>query len=233
MAENLKGINLRAVFLAILASGILIFCGGKELTRQKARKILIKSGKMPQPVYESVGIGKVRFPKKHGKSDLIFYDCLQNLGYIRILKKYSEKERIAEFIVLEVELTEKGRREGRRDKWLNSLNEISLAVTESIYGEESLKKEKEYWKFKVCDKVVSEVTGIVFPIDIFTGEKAAKVEYKWKFGNFTELYRCYAKGLKKIGKKVPWPKNESYDGVAYLVLYDDGWRVKANSPSFW
>lgn len=210
------------VFLLVILTFLLSFCGGTELSRAKAKRLLEKQGYMPAPVYIHTQLGKATFKyenndaEKMAEADLILYKGLERLGYLKLLKTYWEKKHSFgdRYFIIEAQLTEKGRQEGRRNEKLFVLEKIIKA---------------EIWDFKICDRVIEEIIGITNPSPDYAGRIVAYVRYRWKYSNFTPVYGIYKESLRVIGQTPEYDKDKSYIGEATFILYDDGWRVESNN----
>ena len=77
-------------------------------------------------------------------------------------------------------------------------------------------------RFKVCEQVFLEVTGMK------KDKTSAQIEYTWKYDNFTEVSKVNESSYKSQN----WfPDYIRFKGpqkgrTVYFSLYDDGWRIE-------
>ncbi len=242
--------------LVVSFVGLIISCGGNSLSRRYAKKLLYSSGKMPEPVSYTLKIGKIeessiiplekdsvlyhREKRHYGKRwDAMhkMYIALEKLGLVKILN-WSEKEipetsdgsyvrlKLNAFVLMTPRAMKRWNIENKSreiDRFVDSLYRNMVGGAEK--GSED---DYRYVELIVCEKVVDEILGITAPSTALDGRIFVTVEYSWRYGNFRDEFDAVRIYEKALNNDIEELKRRKYRGVAYLVLYDDGWRVSEN-----
>jgi hypothetical protein len=187
--------------ITVLASIILISGCSKDLSRDKAREIIINHFKYPIPVTKELDIGtKIMANQMSPK----WLESLKHDGLI----DYIYHQPFGLNHVVSVSLTDKGKKYVIADRgtrgWPNA--------------------GQKFVNVKFAEKQFVEITGIRTSGD----KKEAVVEYTWKYANLSP----FSKGWKDeslfgaLAGSAGYDEKKTYKEEVYLVLYDDGWRIR-------
>jgi len=242
--------------LVVSFMGLIVSCGGNSLSRRYAKKLLYSSGKMPEPVYYTLKIGKIEdssvIPVERGsslyhreksqyggrwKAMHAMYSKLENLGLVKVVKwreleipESSDGSWVRLKLDALVLMTPRAIKRWKVDEKNKELDKFSLSLYSAIVGDESSVSvdNYKYVELPVCEKEVEEILGITAPYTSLDGKIFVTVEYSWKYGNFRDEFEAIKVYEKLLNNNIERLKRNKYKGVAYFVLYDDGWRVAEN-----
>jgi hypothetical protein len=208
---------------AVKAAAIRVVDDPKELTRERAKK-LIREAMFPRKITRPLRIGK-KGAWLEQKVDDVYqaeyegqYQMMADAGLLTITREEVARQydRVARF---DVQLTPKGK------EWVGQSNSISDQLDLRNFG-------FEIAHVIVCDARIQEVTGIKFD----AAKTKAIVEYDWFEDNV--VWDEKDGGPRSGGDALPFAgffrqpdcvgQRTTRKGEAALQLYDDGWRVVRN-----
>ena len=198
---NINKFSIKSLFiLSILL--FIISCDSNELTREKAKEIIVMDKNYPKSATYNFSHGTIRMDKQ----EMDGYKTLINAGLINIKILETEKWNMgyAKFLVL-VSLTEQA----------NDYVEGSTTQRSTNY------KSKAYYVYKtpvkIFDQLFNEITGI----RVNDESNSAQVEYTEERTNYTPFHDFLRA---RYGPQV-YKKPTLIERDADLALYDDGWRM--------
>jgi hypothetical protein len=187
--------------ITALASIVLISGCSKDLSRDKAREIIINHFKYPIPVTKQLGIGsKIQAIQ-------MSHEWLESLKHEGLIEYTPHNHPQALSRVVSVSLTDKGKK----------------YVVGDVGIREWPNTGQKYVNVKLAEKHFIEITGINTSGD----KKEAFVEYTWKYTNLSP----FSKGWKDdslfgaFAGSVGYDEKKNHEEKVHLVLYDDGWRI--------
>lgn len=199
-----KDVSSRKFFyflVTALTSIILISGCSKDLSRNKAREIIINHFKYPIPVTKELDIGSKIMANQMSPKWL---ESLKHDGLI----DYTYHRAFGLNHVVSIFLTDKGKEYVVGDRgtrgWPNA--------------------GQKYVKVKFAEKQFVEITGVRTSGD----KKEAVVEYTWKYGNLSPFSKGW-KDESLFGALAgggSHDENKTYKDQVYMAFYDDGWRIR-------
>lgn len=242
--------------LVVSFMGLIVSCGGNLLSRRYAKKLLYSSGEMPEVVYYTLKVGKIEdssvIPVKKGsslyrrekaqyksrwKAMHAMYSRLEKLGLVKIISwKESEipESSPSSWVRLKLDalvlMTSKAMKRWKVNDKNKEQERFSLSVYKVMVGNEAIVSvdDYKYVELPLCEKVVDEILGITAPSTSLDGKIFVTVEYSWRYGNFRDEFDAIKVYGKVLSNNIKRLKRNKYKGIAYFVLYDDGWRVAEN-----
>ena len=243
------------IFGSVLISlmGLIVSCSNGRLTRKIAKELIRTSGKMPEPVFYTLKIGDLSegsiselekgsevykreksFYSNKWTAMKEMYENLKKLGYVRILK-WEQKEipgyvdgtfkfRLNAAVVL----TDKAKRKLSIKESGSNFRRRASGYNFLVGTPSRDQKKYRYVEIKVCEKRIEKILGITPPSNAVDGRIYSRVEYSWKYGGFVDVFDAIRVYEKFLGNDLERLREMRYLGDAYLVLYDDGWRVAEN-----
>jgi hypothetical protein len=194
----------RLVFAAAgIFAAVALACGaGKELTRSKAKEILLAKLQKEAPQVEPHQMGILAV----GNAQTVEQVLVNSNPYFRYLKQLMDAG------VINVKWA------GRR-RWSDSgatVGLIDVSLTDAGLAYKTGDFQKDWPLLKMCSREFDQITGITTQT-----ENLALVEYTWKFTNLTPFA--------KYRNAIPYqpvcdPSAVNADKV-FMRLYDDGWRL--------
>ena len=194
----MKKISLKITLLTLsMFVPLSLGCGSDNLTKDKAKDIIIKHFKYPLPAMEYLSIGsKVDLSENKRKK---MYEALAKEGLITMKLKKTKSDHE----VYKVYPTKKGEKyTGKEFKTTAGRRRQTIIGT----------------KIKAADRQFVEVTKI----ELSGIDKEAIVEFTWKYGKLTPFGKHWESDK---NAQLKYDENKNCAEKVKMRLYDDGWRV--------
>ncbi len=182
--------------LIILTAGVLVTCGPGELTRDRAAELVRESEKfLEDGESRSIVIGRLIYDQRHENAT---YGGLEDARIITV--KPHPETYVIWYKLYDIELTPQGKELAKDWRSVGERDKVDFGVK---------LREVEYIA-QLRQRNLIAITGVASN----ASSKEAEVEFKW---NWAPTLTGKTLGLKA--------EEDSRSGKAFLILYDDGWRI--------